>query len=321
MLKKYYIGIILAFVVVMKKQYLEKGSMDSNCNVLNRLFTQSEFLKLCLKNEKSVYINVVERYLLPPYGNSNKQIISKIYKILDDEYRNEYYYKNTLLNKLLIEKHDINSTTALTEVPISKSIADLVMINGKAIVYEIKTELDNFDRLNTQISDYFKAFTNIVVVTSERNYTNVTRTLKNINIGILLLTKGNDLIEARPSQSVSDFLDSITIFKLLRKHEFENIIIEYFGSLPNVTQVKYYDECLRLVKCIPIEIFYPMVLKELKKRNKITNTDIITIPYELRSLIYFSSFKKKEIAGIIQFLNDFYGGDINVFSVSARKTI
>ena len=43
------------------------------------------------------------------------------------------------------------------------------MINGKGVVYEIKTELDNLERLNSQIEDYYKAFTNVVIVTYEEN--------------------------------------------------------------------------------------------------------------------------------------------------------
>ncbi|MBU5889902.1 sce7726 family protein, partial [Vibrio cholerae O1] len=77
--------------------------------------------------------------------------------------RNEYFYKNTLLNKLLLGKHSLNTTTAITEIPINKSKADFILINGKAVVYEIKTGLDSFERLESQIEDYFKAFVNVYV--------------------------------------------------------------------------------------------------------------------------------------------------------------
>lgn len=63
---------------------------------------------------------------------------------MDKEYRNEYFYKNTIFNQLLVQKHDLYNTAALTELPIADSKADFVMINGKGVVYEIKTDLDNF---------------------------------------------------------------------------------------------------------------------------------------------------------------------------------
>jgi len=57
---------------------------------------------------------------------------------------------NTLLNKLLV--------AALSQVHIGHSIADFVMINGEGQIYEIKSSLDNFDRLCDQLRDYFCAF-------------------------------------------------------------------------------------------------------------------------------------------------------------------
>ena len=56
-----------------------------------------------------------------------------------------------ILNQLLIKKHDVYNTAALTELPIGESKADFIMINGRGIVYEIKTDLDNLVRLENQI--------------------------------------------------------------------------------------------------------------------------------------------------------------------------
>nr|WP_270211591.1 sce7726 family protein [Streptococcus anginosus] len=62
------------------------------------------------------------------------------------------------MNKRLLGMHSINTTTALTEIPVGRAKPDFILINGKAVVYEIKTELDNFDRLENQINEYYKAF-------------------------------------------------------------------------------------------------------------------------------------------------------------------
>jgi phosphate uptake regulator len=97
-------------------------------------------------NNNSVYGTVVQRYVDDPEDKDNGTLISEVYRFMSKAYRNEYFYQNTLLNKLLLGKHSINTTTALTQIPISKSKADFILINGKAIVYEIKTELDTFDR-------------------------------------------------------------------------------------------------------------------------------------------------------------------------------
>ena len=58
---------------------------------------------------------------------------------------------NTLLNKLLVGIHNVNTTTTLSQIRIGHSIADFAMINGEGQVYEIKSGLDNFDRLYDQL--------------------------------------------------------------------------------------------------------------------------------------------------------------------------
>ncbi|WP_245780719.1 sce7726 family protein [Gracilibacillus orientalis] len=75
----------------------------------------------------------------------------------------------------------------------SKSKADFILINGKAVVYEIKTELDTFERLNSQINDYFRAFDHVCVVTSESQYKKAEKKLKDSKVGICVLTKRNTI--------------------------------------------------------------------------------------------------------------------------------
>ena len=122
--------------------------MEKNkLNILNKIFSRSTFRNCFDNGYDKTYSQVVRRYVDNGTGKQNSELISQIYNVLREGYRNEYYYKNTLLNKLLLGIHSVNTTTALTEIPIAKSKADFVLINGKAVVYEIKTELDNFDRL------------------------------------------------------------------------------------------------------------------------------------------------------------------------------
>ena len=74
----------------------------------------------------NVYSSVARRYTSNADQKNNRELISEIYCELKNNYRNEYFYKNTLLNKLLLGVHSVNTTTALTEVAI---VNYLVLIN------------------------------------------------------------------------------------------------------------------------------------------------------------------------------------------------
>ena len=123
--------------------------MTKNTIILNRLFTQTVFFDMISASNNATYGTVIQRFVNNPEDKNNGTLISEVYRFMSKAYRNEYFYQNTLLNKLLLGKHSINTTTALTQVPIRRSKADFILINGKAVVYEIKTELDTLERLDT----------------------------------------------------------------------------------------------------------------------------------------------------------------------------
>lgn len=282
---------------------------ENNNLILNKLFTKSTFNNLIEKNESTIYSEIINRYLGANDRSNNKYLISEIYNIITKTYRNEYYYKNTLFNKLLLGKHSLKTTTALTEVPVNKSKADFVLINGKAIVYEIKTELDTFERLSSQLNDYYKAFKNLYVVTCESNYEKLCTILKDSNVGIMVLTKRGTLSTRRESIEESSKLDHKAMFNILRKKEFENILLKEFGELPKTNQVDYYDICFKFFEQIEINLAHQYMAQELKKRNTIDFQEFKdTVPYELRFLIYFSQLKKSDYIKLDTFLkNEFRG--------------
>lgn len=277
---------------------------------LNRIFTRNMLRHFIDGKVDNVYSSVVRRYISDANQKNNRELISEIYCELKNNYRNEYFYKNTLLNKLLLGVHSVNTTTALTEMPIAKSKADFVLINGKAVVYEIKTELDNLERLNSQIDDYYKAFDHVAVVTYEKNLQQLQKVLDSIDrpIGIYVLRKNGKLGTVRKPERYSDDLDKETIFKLLRKSEYEDIIAKRYGYLPEVTQFKYYSACKNMFLQIPMEESYLLVLRILKRRMQLEKEEFVKIPYELKFLAYFMELTYDDYQKLEVFLERQYGG-------------
>lgn len=283
--------------------------MSGSNIILNRFFSRKTLREWLdnANNPSKLYCSIIKKYVKTFSNKKNKEIISEIYNLLKNEYRNEYYYKNTLLNELLLKYHNPNTTTALAEIHVSKSIADFILLNGKATVYEIKTELDSFERLDSQLTSYFKAFDNVCVVVSEAKLDSIINKLTNEKIGIFYLTKRGALKKFRCPISYSNELDKETLFKILRKYEYENIISHFF-ELPNVSQFKYYDACKQLFNKIPLEQLYREFKVQLKQRNVSDINKIFTIPKEIRSVVYFSKLKDKEYVMLNEFLESKFGG-------------
>jgi hypothetical protein len=135
---------------------MEGQTIADNNRAINRVFTRGVISDLLQSGSNDVFDCVVRRYVNDPKSKTHGEIFSEIYARLGKEKRNEYYYMNTLLNKLLVGIHSVKTTTALSKVRIGEAIADFVMLNGEGKIYalEVKSELDNFYRLEKQVRNY-----------------------------------------------------------------------------------------------------------------------------------------------------------------------
>ena len=270
--------------------------MTDNSRAINRVFTRRVICDLLQTGRNDVFDYVVKRYIVDPESKKHGELISEIYAHLGKQQRNEYYYMNTLLNKLLDGIHNVNTTTAFSQVRINHSIADFVMINGEGRVYEIKSELDNFDRLNDQLCDYYRAYSKVSVLASIHELEKVKKVLSTFGdmgdaVGIYVLSDRDTIfnkVRSREPQEYNDLLDHPSIFKLLRKREYENVILHFWGQLPQSDPVFHFKACLEQFLKIPILDAQKLVFQELKKRNKITVEEFEKIQPELKSVIYFS---------------------------------
>lgn len=279
--------------------------MNFDTYMINKIFTVPYFDRIISENNAlESFSKCVKRYIKIEDVTVG-EAISKIYHFMDCEYRNEYFYKNTILNQLLVRKHDLYNTAALTELPVGDSKADLIMINGHGIVYEIKTDLDNLIRLQNQINDYYKVFSYVYVVVGSKQLSHVERFLEDQKVGIYELTVNGKLICRKNAFCNKENLSYQTMFQVLRKKEFESILLKHFHRLPEVNNFEYYRECLKWLERINIITLQKDVMQCLKARTLmlVENKFEERVPYELRFYAYFSKKMDSDYRGIDAFWN------------------
>ncbi len=257
-----------------------------------------------IKSRADKYKSYISNTEITTYND----FFNHLYKSLLRDYRNEFVYKNEIVRKIVLGKHSLNTTTIINEFRIGKSIADLVMLNGTSIVYEIKTEYDSTERLLSQINEYRKSFLNVVIVT---HYSVVDKYEKFLtkytlsNIGLLVLSSRNTLNEIRKPIEDSSHLDNTYMFKCLRKEEYLDLINKYFGFSPDVPNTKIFRECLALAKTIEKKYFHKCMFGYLKNR-KINEKEILSsseVPAFLKHISISSNFKKPDVEKVNLFLN------------------
>lgn len=173
-----------------------------------------------IQNNFILYNNLLENVdssFLSTMANEN---VHKIYnKIILNYYPNEICIKSSFIKQILM--HGKTHVT-IFEFPVGSSRADLCKINGESIAYEIKTDLDNFSRLQKQINDYYKIFEKVYVICSEENVKNIYKYIPE-KCGIYSY-KQNRQKNYKFSQVrkaiYSDKINSSAQLKLFRKKEF-----------------------------------------------------------------------------------------------------
>lgn len=272
---------------------------------LSQIISPSNFKKIVREDDYYSTFYKLKKYITVSDSTTNLDAINLIYNSLLKNYKNEYVYKNILTNKLLLKKYSLKNTIALNEFNIGKSIADFVLLNGEARVYEIKTELDNLEKLNKQIVDYCKFGDKVYIVTSSKHVSKLIELYDNSTIGIIELTSRNALKTLKEATSNVPTFSYETLFKTLRKQEYLEIIDEHFNFVPKVSNTRIFKECLALAKKIEISLFQKLVVTKLKSRN-ISNQKKIqekVIPESLKHICYTLDFSKNEYEKLNLFLN------------------
>lgn len=226
-----------------------------------------------------------------------------LYRQISINYRCEYVYKNELID-LLIKKYAHSNTVIFNEFRMQKSIVDLAMFNGNSRAFEIKTEYDTTRRLIGQLVDYTRVFQLCYVVIPANMLETYEKDIPPY-IGIVLMRESGgvlELDEARPAVENKN-IDAGMMMKCLRTKEYENMVIEEFGKLPDVPYYEMYEACEEKLYDMPPDKLHQYFLKEIEKRKN--NMCLLKkAPRELRQMYLQLGLSKGQIDILQTYLNN-----------------
>jgi hypothetical protein len=270
-----------------------------NPRALARLISNAGFRKLLTDTSPKFYGKQLKGTLEKggiqlKDDSSIKDLLEFSFLQLQKDYRHEYLYKTKLVSDLILKEYSLADSVILNEFKIAKSIADIVLVNGTNKVFEIKTELDTPIRLKSQINDYYKAFSEVYIVT------HVSLAKKYLafvdeNVGIIQLNDDATLLTVKEAIPVYSKLDNEMMMKSLRRTEFLNIVIQLFGALPQTTHVKLYRECLQLLDKVDTIKLQKHFIGAIKTRLSPINTLVKNddVPDYLKFFCYFENLTEK----------------------------
>lgn len=130
----------------------------------------------------------------------------------------EYIFKNTLISKIVFGRHRPSTAAATIELPVGASIADVLIVNGTSTIYEIKSDLDSFSRLSSQLTDYSRLAENVYLVTSTRRAKQASVEAPS-HIGLLTIDKRGRIGTIREAEGGIERLEPRYFHDVLRTSE------------------------------------------------------------------------------------------------------
>ncbi|SHF94688.1 sce7726 family protein [Vibrio gazogenes] len=248
-----------------------------------RIFS-SGYLRKLADGDYSLICRVIDELDLPNNSLTTlKDVYENVYQLLNLHYRFEYYYKNTIVNKVLLGRHSLNTAVMLSELRIGRNIADCVILNGQSTCYEIKTEYDSLDRLSEQLSSYYSIFDNVYVVCGEKHLDKILKQSPD-EVGVIQLTKRNTLSTVRQAKDLSkNDIDKNLMLNTLRSEEYKHLAKLISGSIPSVSNIKMYSACFDIISTTDAKILREHFKTVLKYHRKNNGNFIRSLPKSLKN--------------------------------------
>ena len=235
--------------------------------------------------------------------------LSGVYRVLKGQYRNEYVYKNELLNNLLLKQVGQSDTIILNEFSVGRSVADIAFFNGCSKAFEIKSELDSDKRLVTQLSDYKKVFEECYIVVPEEQLSRY-KNLVDEATGIITLAhtdRGAISLNTERKASRNESVDADILMRSVRTDEYKWMVRQHFGQLPDVSCFEMFEACRKLLGSLDVDTLHRLFNAAVKRRKNRTH-NLSTFSRGTRQMCLSLNLSAPKMAQ----LQTLYGQNINL---------
>ena len=219
--------------------------------------------------------------------------------LLAQHYRSEYVFKNAIISKIVYGRHSPATATALLELQMGSSIADVVVVNGTSTIYEVKTDLDQFVRLETQLTDYCSRAEHVYVVTSDARAAAAALRAPE-HVGIIGLRPNGSLTTLRKAGSNMKRMQQDHLFAILRTAEASAVLERTHDLVFDKHRARALQQMRSAFRDLPIETAHAETVKQLRSRGRSASQLAMraALPSSLRALAYTADYSRIGVSRI-----------------------
>lgn len=258
---------------------------------ISRLFSPGVITELAREGRSALFARLYPDTGLANENDSDQATVGAAYEsafavLRKSGLRDEYVYKAALTHNILLGQHSLRTASMLTEFRAGECKADIVILNGTASVYEIKSERDTLSRLAKQIQNYQKVFARVYVIAGHVHVDDVLHAVPE-EVGVLSLIRWNRIRTVREATEAFDLISPVTLFDSLRASEAEQILKNFNVPVPEVPNIQFRNAMRELFMGLPAEGLHKEMVSVLNQsRNLEALSDLVkTVPKSLRPAV------------------------------------
>lgn len=274
----------------------------------SRLFSSAVIKEMSKKGESALFSRLLREVGVSGLIGCNARVADAFDAVFSSlraiGNRDEYIYKAALTHKILLGTHSLNTASMLTEFRVGSSRADLVILNGTATVYEIKSERDSLKRLDSQLEAYRQVFAQVCVIASEE-FVDRTLQLSPSDVGVLALGSRHRITTVRKPQNAPDRVSPIALFETLRINEAKQILINLGIEVPNVPNTQLHSAMRSEFSCLEPAVVHAQMVRVLKEtRSLVFLGELLEkLPHSLHAAALTMNVPKKLHGNLISAVN------------------
>ncbi len=265
----------------------------------DRLFSSTVIQEMARKGRSPIFSRLLKQIDLDSSivdSRLVRDIFDSIFGLLTMEsYRHEYTYKTAITHKLFLGVHSINTASMLTEFRVGNNKADVVILNGTASAYEIKSERDNLDRLQQQIESYRQVFARVNVITSLNHLDEIKDSIE-ADVGIMILNKNYAISVVRKAENNPERIDTGAVFDSIQLHESKRILQLLGVEIPILPNTQQHSVLREIFKTLPPEMVHAHMIRVLKEsRSLLPMKELLSsLPKSLQAAVLSTPLRQKD---------------------------
>lgn len=248
---------------------------------LARLFSSAVFRELASNGSSPTFRRLVDKTDLdlrcPPTASVADAFDEAFRMLTPVGDRHEYVYRSAVLQKILLGRHSLRTSSVLNEFRMGSCRADIVVLNGTATVYEIKTERDSLVRLANQIDSYRTVFGSVNVISSDIHLRNIISSVPE-DVGILSLSKDFQISTVRKAKDCPCRIMPVVVFESLRSTEARLILHAMGIEVPQVPNTQIRSVMREVFEHLDASKLHQTMIEVLKKsRSQLHLSELISV--------------------------------------------